>query len=60
MNAICTRNTSGSTARAENVAASTMPALVITPPVTARPIRMPGLVPSTLDSSRTRVIRKIE
>ena len=47
-------------ASAENVAASTTPALVITPPVTARPTRMPGRVDRATDSSRTRVIRKIE
>ena len=60
MNAICARNRIGITASAANVAASTTPALVITPPVTARPRRMPGLVPVPTDSSRTRVIRKIE
>jgi hypothetical protein len=60
MNAIWTRNRIGNTASAEKVAASTTPADVITPPVTARPTRMPGLVPCSCDSSRTRVIRKIE
>ena len=60
MNAICARKRIGSTARAENVDARTMPALVMTPPVTARPTRMPGRVPRIRDSSRTRVMRKIE
>ena len=60
MNAICARNSSGSTPSAANVAASTTPAEVITPPVTERPLRMPEWVPCLIDSSRTRVIRKIE
>ena len=40
-----TSTTSGRTASAENVAASTMPAEVITPPVTASPAQHPGRVP---------------
>ena len=44
MNAIWARKRIGSTASAAKVAASTMPALVMTPPVTARPARMPGRV----------------
>src|SRR3954471_7497538 len=60
MKAIWARKRIGRTPRAAKVAASTTPALVITPPVTASPLRMPGLVPSRLDSSLTRVMRKIE
>ena len=44
---------------AENVAASTTPAEVITPPVTARPARVPARCPRRATSSRTRVIRKM-
>ncbi len=47
-------------ASAEKVEARTTPALVITPPVTARPTRMPRRVPTRVVSSRTRVMRKIE
>ena len=47
------------TPSAAKVAASTTPALVITPPVTASPRRMPGRVPCCTLSSRTRVIRKM-
>ena len=60
MNAIWARNRIGSTPSAANVAASTTPAEVITPPVTASPLSTPGWVPCWIDSSRTRVIRKIE
>src|SRR3954453_5928577 len=38
MNAICARNRIGRTPSAANVAASTTPALVTTPPVTASPL----------------------
>ena len=53
------RGTNGSTARTEKVAASTIPAEVMTPPVTARPLRVPSRVPRRSDSSRTRLIRKM-
>src|SRR5699024_2667407 len=53
MNAIWTRNRIGRTFSAEKVAASTTPAPVMTPPVTERPMRMPGRVPRRNDSSRT-------
>ncbi len=58
-NAICTRNSSGSTDSAPNVAASTIPADVMTPPVTASARRTPSCVPCRADSSRARVIRKM-
>ena len=45
MNAICARNRIGTTPSAANVAASTTPAEVITPPVTDRPLSTPGWVP---------------
>src|SRR5450756_957977 len=51
--------TRGSTPSTENVPASTMPAEVITPPVTASPRSIPRRVPSTAASSRTRLIRKM-
>ena len=51
MNAICCRNSSGSVASAPKVAASTTPALVMTPPVTARPVSTPVRVPRSSDSS---------
>ena len=60
MKPIWARNRIGTTPSAANVAASTMPADVITPPVAESPLRMPGWVPCRIDSSRTRVIRKIE
>ena len=60
MNAICARNSSGMTPSAANVVASTTPADVITPPVTASPRTTPARVPTFSDSSRTRVMRKIE
>ena len=53
------RNTSGTMPSTTNVAASTSPAEVITPPVTARPRVMPSRVPCSSVSSRTRVIRKM-
>ena len=58
-NPISVRKTSGSSASTENVPASTMPAEVITPPVTARPRSMPCRVPWRMVSSRTRAIRKM-
>ena len=51
--------TSGSVASTANVAASTTPAEVITPPVTARPRFVPSTVPCRAASSRTRVIKKM-
>src|SRR5664280_3430584 len=51
--------TRGSTPSTENVPASTMPAEVITPPVTASPRSIPRRVPTTAASSRTRLIRKM-
>src|SRR5450759_3595592 len=51
--------TRGSTPGTENVPASTMPAEVITPPVTASPRSIPRRVPTTAASSRTRLIRKM-
>ena len=56
---ISVRNTSGSSASTEKVPASTMPAEVITAPVTARPRSIPCRVPWTWVSSRTRAIRKM-
>ena len=58
-NPISRKGTSGSTPSTKKVAAKMMPAEVITPPVTVSPLRMPGLVPSLMDSSRTRVIKKM-
>ena len=58
-NPISRKNTSGSTPRTRKVAARTTPAEVMTPPVTVRPRRIPGRVPSLVDSSRTRVIKKM-
>ena len=58
-NPVSVRNTSGSRASTENVPARTMPADVITPPVTARPRSMPCRVPCRRVSSRTRAIRKM-
>jgi hypothetical protein len=51
---ISVRNTSGSTASTEKVAARTMPAEVITPPLTARPRRPPARVPNRADQQRRR------
>ena len=45
MKAIWARNRIGITASAAKVAASTTPAEVITPPVSASPRRMPSRVP---------------
>src|SRR5699024_9857694 len=59
MNAIWARKRIGITPSAAKVAASTMPAEVITPPVTARPRTTPSRVPWARDSSRTRVMRKM-
>ena len=53
------RNTIGSTPSTTNVAASTTPAEVMTPPVTASPRTIPSRVPCSSVSSRTRVIRKM-
>src|SRR5699024_7470226 len=58
--AIWARKSSGITHRAEKVAASTTPALVITPPVTATARGIPRRVPTAVASSRARVMRKIE
>ena len=60
MKAIWTRKTIGMSASAEKVAARTIQALVMTPPVTASATRIPGLVPRSAYSSRTLVIRKME
>ena len=46
-------------ASAAKVVASTIPALVITPPVKLSPLKIPGLVPSFLASSRTLDIKKM-
>ena len=54
-----TRNTNGSVASTRNVAASTSPAEVITPPVEDSAISEPLRVPCVAVSSRTRVIRKM-
>ena len=56
---IWSANVSGIVASAPNVAASTMPAAVITPPVEASAISEPRRVPLVAVSSRTRVIRKM-
>ena len=49
----------GITASAEKVAASTTPADVMTPPVTARPRPIPARVPCRVLSSRTRDIKRM-
>ena len=54
-----TRKTNGSVASTRNVAASTSPADVITPPVDDSAISEPLRVPWLTVSSRTRVIRKM-
>ena len=59
MKPICVSTTSGSTAKAPNVPASTSPAPVITAPVTATPRSVPSRVPKRCASSRTRAIRKM-
>ena len=50
---------SGSVASIVNVPASTIPAEVMTPPVTARPRSIPCRVPWRSASSRARAIRKM-
>ena len=60
MKPIWARNRIGITPSAANVAASTTPAEVMTPPVADSPFRIPGCVPCRNASSRTRVMRKIE
>jgi hypothetical protein len=59
MKAICTRNARGITISAANVAASTTPAEVITPPVVVSPRSTPCRLPCASASSRTRDIRKM-
>jgi hypothetical protein len=56
---ICVRATSGRTERTANVPARTMPADVITPPVTARPFSIASRVDMPRASSRTRAMRKM-
>jgi hypothetical protein len=51
--------TAGSTRSVANVAASTIPALVMTPPVTVSAERMPSRLPAFATSSRALVMRKI-
>src|SRR5690348_17202996 len=51
--------TSGSTPRTRNVPASTTPALVMTPPVTARLRSVASCVPWEVVSSRIRAVRKM-
>jgi len=58
-NAIWAMNRIGSTASAANVAARTTPAEVITGPVSVSALVVPAFGPSTKDSSRARVIRKM-
>ena len=53
------RNTNGIEPSTRNVAASTKPADVITPPVEPSAISEPRRVPWVAVSSRTRVIRKM-
>ena len=55
----CVRATRGSTASTENVPARTIPAEVITPPVTASPLSIASRVVSVRASSRTRAMRKM-
>ena len=59
MKPISVRKMSGSEASTLKVPASTIPAEVITPPVTAKPRSIPGRVPWRCASSRTRAIRKM-
>ena len=47
------------TASDANVAASTIPAEVMTPAVMVSPRRTPSRVPCRIDSSLTRVMRKM-
>ena len=56
---ICVRKMSGRTPSTANMPARTMPAEVMTPPVTARPRSMPSRVPWRRVSSRTRAMRKM-
>ena len=56
---ISAKGTIGSVASTPNVAASTRPAQVITPPVADRPTSAPRRVPRRTDSSLMRVIRKM-
>ena len=56
---ISARNTTGIEPSTRNVAASTRPAEVITPPVEESAISEPLRVPKVCVSSRTRVIRKM-
>ena len=53
------RNRIGRMTSAAKVAASTKPAEVMTPPMTASPRNMPSRVPFASASSRTRVMRKM-
>ena len=59
MMASCTRKRMGSTASAANVAASTIPADVMTPPVVMSPASTPLRWPAVTTSSRTRLMRKM-
>jgi hypothetical protein len=56
---ISVRKVSGRTPSTEKVPARTMPALVMTPPVTASARRMPCSEPCASVSSRARAIRKM-
>ena len=49
----------GSRARSANVPARTIPAAVMTPPVTASPRSVPCWMPPVRDSSRMRALRKM-
>ncbi len=53
------KKTSGKIPRTPKVAARTIPAEVITPPVTVKPLMIPARVPIFSDSSRTLVIKKM-
>ena len=55
----CAKKTSGRTPSTANVAANTIPAEVITPPVTVSPFITPLRVPNFNDSSLTLVIKKM-
>ena len=59
MNPSSVRKFRGSAASTENVPASTIPAEVITAPVTASPRSIPSRAPNCCVSSRTRAIRKM-
>ena len=56
---ISASGTSGRRPRTANVDANTIPAEVITAPVTVTPLITPARVPILCDSSRTRVIKKM-